>query len=284
MITIRRTLLAAILLCATPLSPLHGQASDSAINDQLKNLRLLPADQRPAASAQLAAEIRSLPAGPNKVQLATVLASRTTEGDPGIAVLQAVADTLTQALAASPAPAKDDPLPRPYIELAKLVRYEQVTSPLPDPLLAKAIQMLAANDADIESAGFTLKDLHGQMVSLSELRGKVVLVNFWATWCLPCLLEMPDLDAIQTRFRSQGLIVLSITNDSEAAASTYFERHPYRISVLLDPGGKTMNRFHIDGLPRSFVFNRDGKLVSQAMNQRSQHQFLRMLAQAGLQP
>jgi peroxiredoxin len=282
MIPIHRTLLAAILLCMTLLPMLNAQTSDSAINDRLKNLRLLPADQRPEASAQLAVSIRALPAGQNKAQLATSLASRTTEGDPGSAVLQAVADTLTQALTESPVATKDEPIPRSYIELAKLIRYEHVTSPLADPLLAKALETLAANDADIESAGFTLKDLHGQTVTLSGLRGKVVLVNFWATWCLPCLFELPDLDALQTRFRSQGLVILAITNDSESTAATYIERHGYHMRVLLDPGGKTMTRFHADGLPRSFVFNREGKLAAQAMNQRSLQQFLQILAQAGL--
>jgi peroxiredoxin len=277
-----RILLVAAVLLAAPL--LHAEGPESAIKDQLQNLRLLPAAQRPQATAQLAAGIRALPAGQEKVQLAAMLASRATEGDPGLAVLQAVAGTLAQALAESPVSAQDDPLPRPYIELAKLVRYEHVTATLADPLLAKAAQTLAANDADIDTAGFALRDLHGKLVTLSELRGKIVLVNFWATWCLPCLLEMPDLEALSTHFHSQDLVILLITNDDEFTADSFMKRHGYHLPVLLDPGSKTMNRFHVDGLPRSFVFNREGKLAAEAMNQRSQRQFLQMLAQAGLQP
>jgi peroxiredoxin len=263
---------------------LHAKGNESSIGEQLQGLRLLSTAQRLAVTAHLATEIRALPAGQDKVQLATNLASRTTEGDPGFAVLQAVADTLTQALTESPVPARDDPLLRPYLELAKLVRYEHVSTALADPLLAKAAKMLASNNADIEKADFTLKDMHGKPVTLSELRGKIVVVNFWATWCLPCLLEMPDLDALYTRFHSQGLVILSITNENEFTAGSFMERHGYHLPVLLDPGSKTMNRFHVDGLPRSFVFNREGKLAAEAMNQRSQRQFLQMLAQAGLQP
>jgi peroxiredoxin len=279
---IHRTVLAAAVLLSAPLA--HAQANEPVISDQLHNLRLVSTAQRPAATAQLAAEIRALPAGQTKLQFAASLASRSTEGDSGFAVLQAVADTLTQALAESPVPATGDQPPRPYFELAKLVRYEGVSTSLADPLLAKAARMLAANDADIEKASFTLADLHGKKVTLSELRGKIVLVNFWATWCLPCLMEMPDLDALYTRYQSQGLVVLSISNESEFKVSSFMERKGYHLPVLLDPDNQAITRFHVDGFPRSFVFNREGKLAAQAINQRTQRQFMQMLAKAGLQP
>jgi thiol-disulfide isomerase/thioredoxin len=277
-----RTFLAAALLFAAPL--LYSQASESAITNQLKSLRSVPTAQRPAATEKIALDIRTLPAGLPKVRLADSLAHLATEGDAGAEVLQAVADTLAKALAESPVPAKGAEPPMPYIDLANLVRYEHVSATLNDPLFAKAAQVLASNDAEIEKADFTLKDLSGKKVTFSELRGKIVLVNFWATWCGPCRLEMPDLDAIYTHFQSQGVVVLSITDESAFKVASIIGPWGYHPPVLIDGDGKVHKLFHIEGIPRSFVFNRAGKLVAEAIDQRTQHQFLEMLASAGLHP
>ena len=170
----------------------------------------------------------------------------------------------------------------PYMDLARLVRYKQVTTDLKDPLLAKATDVFKANDADIQRADFTLKDLHGKKFTLSELHGKVVLLNFWATWCPPCRAEMPDLDAIYTHFQSQGLVVLSITNEDPFKVARFVEPSGYHPPVLLDSGGKVGHEFHVSGIPKSYVFDRDGKLVAQSIDECTQRQFLAMLAMAGL--
>ena len=260
----------------------NSQASESAIAKQIGNLRSVPTAQRPEATIKIATDIRTLPAGPDKLKLADSLAHLVTEGDQGIAALQAVADTLSQALAESPVPAKGDNPPEPYLELASLVRYENVTTTLKDPLLAKASQVLVANDADVEKADFTLKDLHGKKFTLSELRGKIVLVNFFATWCAPCRVELPDLDTIYTRFQPQGLVVLSITDEDLFQAGSYMARTTYHPPVLLDPDKKVHQMFHIDGIPKSFIFDRDGKLVAQSIDQCTQRQFLVMLSKTNL--
>lgn len=176
----------------------------------------------------------------------------------------------------------------PYMDLAKLVRYEQVTTDLKNPSLDKAAQILVGNDADVEKIDFTLKDLNGKNVTLSQLRGKVVLINFWATWCPPCRTEMPDLDTIYTQFQSQGLVVLSITDENMFTIASYFHPNPYvtpinyHPPILLDIGGKVAKQFHVDGIPRTFILDREGKLVAQAIDMRTQRQFLNMLTQAGL--
>jgi peroxiredoxin len=272
---------AAFLIAPT----LHAaQPNESSITNQLKGLRSVLTAQRPAATTKIALDIRTLPAGPTKVKLADALVHLSTEGDPGQDTLQAVAQTLSQALAESPVPAKNDQPPTPYIDLAKLARYEQVNVDLKDPLLTKANEILATNDAEIEKVDFTLKDLHGKKFTLSELRGKIVLVNFWATWCPPCRAEMPDLDAIYTHFESQGLVILSISDEDGFKVSSYISPSGYHPPVLLDTGGKVAKQFHIDGIPKTFVFDREGKLVAQSIDMRTQHQFLLMLAKAGLHP
>jgi uncharacterized protein HemX len=113
----RRILTVAVILCAVPL--LHGQASESAITNQLKNLRSVPTADRPAATLKLALDIRTLPAGLPKLKLADGLTHLSTEGDAGPEALQAVADTLAKSLAETPQPAKGDQPPMPYTDLAK---------------------------------------------------------------------------------------------------------------------------------------------------------------------
>lgn len=274
--------LAALSLLSAPL--LRAEATQASITDELKKLRAVPVAERPAATKKIALEIQALPAGPAKLGLADYLSHLATEGDAGRDNLQAVTDTLAEALKQSPPAPKGDHPQAPYKDLAKLVRYEHLITTLSDPMLAKATQELVAEDADVQKADFTLKDLHGKKVTLSELRGKIVLVNFWATWCPPCRLEMPDLDAIYTHFQSQGLVVLSISDEEPFKVNTFISGANYHPPVLLDSGGKVAKEFHIEGIPKSFVFNREGKLVAESIDQRTQHQFLMMLAQAGLHP
>jgi peroxiredoxin len=273
-------LVAATVLLTAPF--LNAQASESAINKQLEKLRALNTQQRPAATIKLAADIRTLPAGAKKVDLANNLASRVTEGDQGAAALQAVADALSQALAESPVPAKGDQPPAAYLELASLVRYKNVTTTLKDPLFVKAGQVLIANDADVEKADFTLKDLHNKKVTLSELRGKFVVVNFWATWCPPCRLEMPDLNWIYDHYKSQGLVILSITSEDVFTVGPFVVKAGYDPPVLIDAGGKVAKQFHVNGIPKTFIFNREGKLVGESIDQCTQRQFLDMLGNTDL--
>ena len=278
-----RVLLLVLFALVVPV--LSAQSSESAITNQIRGLRSISATDRPAATIKIAKDIRTLPAGASKVKLAAALSNLVTEGDPGIEALQAVADSLSQALAESPMTVKDNQPPMPYLNLANLVRYEHVTTKLDDPLFAKAAQALVANDAeiaDLQKADFTLKDSNGKKVTLSELRGKIILVNFWATWCPPCRLEMPDLDAIYAHFQSQGLIVLSITGEDTSKVNSFLSKANYHPIVLMDSDDKVNKQFHVEGIPRTFLFNRDGKLIDEAIDMRTQHQFLVILSHAGL--
>jgi thiol-disulfide isomerase/thioredoxin len=281
-VTLFKSLVAAAVLVSTPLA--YAGTSESSISNALQNLRSVATDKRPAATHKIAEDIRSLPAGMPKLKLADALVHLSTEGDAGAETLQAVADTLTGALTETPVPAKGDKPPMPYMDLAKLVRYENVKTTLDDPLYAKAVQILVANDEEISKADFTLKDLKNKPYTLSELRGKIVMVNFWATWCGPCRLEMPDLDRLYSHFQPQGLIVLSISDEDSFKVASFISPTGYHPPVLLDPGGKVHKLFHIDGIPKTFLFNRDGKLIAEAIDQRSMRQFLAMLSKTDLHP
>jgi len=252
------------------------------IAQQIGQLRQLDDATRARATKDLALQIRALPAGPNKLILAGGLASRATEGDFGRDTLQEVTTTLADALR------EDANSERPeakslYVELASLVRYEHMQASSDDPEYAAAMAKLESDDAARQKADFTLTDLQGKSWHLRDLTGKVVLVNFWATWCPPCRKEMPDLEALYTKYKEQGFVILAISDEESAKVAPFIAEHQITYPVLLDPGRKVNDVFVVEGIPKSFVFNRDGKLVSQSIDMRTRNQFQAMLAQAGLQ-
>jgi peroxiredoxin len=253
------------------------------ILEQLGGLRQLSDDIRARTTKQLATQIRVLPATRNKVHLATSLANLSTEGDFGHDTLQEVATTLAGALREQPLPVTPGQLAMPYVELAQLVRYEHVRASLDDPQFAAAMSKLEADDERRRQADFTLKDLQGRAYTLKEMRGKVVLVNFWATWCPPCRKEMPDLETLYNQFKDQGLVILAITDEDASKVAPFVAERSFTYPILLDPGRKINKLFQIEGIPKSFVYDRNGNLVAQAIDMRTQKQFLQMLAQADLQ-
>lgn len=251
--------------------------TSTAIMDRIRTLRRVPDEQRGAVTSELALAIRNLPAGEKKLGLASSLANLSTEGDFGKAALQEVAATLAQALR------EEHPSDQnPYVTLAQLERYEGVKAPLDAPELKAALARLAADDELRRAADFTLMALDGKQWNLKSLRGKVVLLNFWATWCPPCRKEMPDLQLLYARFKAQGLVVLAISDEEPAKVRPFVAEKNYTYPILLDPDRKANDAFIVEGIPKSFVYNRDGQLSAQAIDMRTQRQFLEMLAKAGL--
>jgi peroxiredoxin len=256
---------------------------EKTIAEQIRGLRGLPDDVRARTTKNLALEIRQLPAVPNKLLLANSLANLSTEGDFGRDTLQEVATTLANALREQPMQATRGEPSRPYIELAQLVRYEHVQASLDDPQFAAAISKIERDDERRQQADFTLTELGGKSWTLKELRGRVVLVNFWATWCPPCRKEMPDLETLYKRFNDQGLVILAISDEDAAKVKPFIAKQKVTYPILLDPGRKVHELFEVVGIPKTFIYDRDGKLVAQSIDMRTRKQFLEMLAQAGLQ-
>ena len=273
-------LFVSALIVTVPL--LRAEMKAPNVEHQLRNLRSVLVDQRPATIIELAAEIRALPASSHKVGYADELAHLSTAGDVGRPALQAAADALTAALTEAPVPAKGDMVPTQYYDLARLVHYEQVTTTMTDPLFVKAVKILSENETALEKADFSLMNLSGQKTVLSEMRGRIVLVNFWATSCGQCQQEMKDLDAINRKFAPQGLAVVSITNEDRFKARSFLAPYKYSPTVLLDPGDKVHRQFHVTGVPTTFLFGRDGKLLAVAIDQRTRRQLLEMLAKTDL--
>ncbi len=275
-------------LLVTPSSHAQKQevvwsAQEKPIYDQIHGLRKLPDDVRARTTKELALEIHQLPSTPNKLRLANGLANLSTEGDFGHDTLQEVATTLADTLRQQPVPDSKGQPAAAYIELAQLVRYEHVQVALAAPQFEAAMAQLEADDQHRQEADFTLTDLQGKTWSLGQLRGKVVMVNFWATWCPPCQKEMPDLQALYNRFKDQGFVILALSDEEIGKVRPFIAQRQITYPILLDTGGKVAESFRVDGIPKSFVYNREGKLVAQSIDMRTQKQFLAMLAQAGLQ-
>jgi len=252
------------------------------IRDQIRRLRDVPDDLRARTTKQLALDIRGLPKTPHKLALASALANLSTEGDFGHDTLQEVATTLAEALREQPVAANEKDLDGEYLELATLARYEHVKVSNDNPQYLAAMAQLEKEDQARAGADFTLNDLQGKSWTLKALQGKVVLVNFWATWCPPCRKEMPDLDVLYRRFKDQGLVILSISDEEADKVKSYLAEKPVTYPILLDPGRKVNDLFRINGIPKSFVYDRNGKLVAQSIDMRTQKQFLEMLDRAGL--
>ncbi len=106
---------------------------------------------------------------------------------------------------------------------------------------------------------FTLTDLSGKQVQLSDYAGRPVLLNAWATWCPPCQAEMPDLNAYYQAHRSQGFVILAINaGETSAQASAFATRLGLSFPILLDPTEALMDTLHIADFPTSILVGRDG--------------------------
>jgi len=146
---------------------------------------------------------------------------------------------------------------------------------IPVAILAAAVFVLLQNKTtstiDIEPSttqqgpaapNFTLQDLDGRSVSLSDHKGKVVLVNIWATWCPPCVAETPSLDKLYKMMEDEDfeLLAISVDENGKKAVEPFMKKKNLSFPVLLDPDGRVARLYRTTGVPESFIVRKDGTI------------------------
>lgn len=114
-----------------------------------------------------------------------------------------------------------------------------------------------------EAADFTLPDLNGTPHRLSDLRGKVVFLNLWATWCAPCRAEMPSMQALYQRLRGRDFAMLAVSEDADGEQSVrpFVRELGLTFPILLDPEARLSPRYGVTGYPETFIIDRNGQVV-----------------------
>jgi peroxiredoxin len=118
-----------------------------------------------------------------------------------------------------------------------------------------------AVDVGERAPDFELRDLAGREVTLASLRGRVVLVDFWASWCEPCAREMPLLQRLHEQYQAQGFTVVGVSIDNDAAnIRRFLERHRVTFPILHDPGPRprVAGAFGLPAMPTSYLIDRNG--------------------------
>jgi len=114
----------------------------------------------------------------------------------------------------------------------------------------------------VPSRDFSLPTLTGELQSLSGLKGKVVFLNFWATWCGPCRAEMPSMEALYNRYKNQGLEILAVNAmEGRADVQDFMKNNAFSFPVLLDEEGRAGNTYGVQALPTTFLIDRNGKII-----------------------
>lgn len=124
---------------------------------------------------------------------------------------------------------------------------------------AQAVELEPAPEVGHPAPDFTLRDLDGNAVRLSDLRGEVVFINFWATWCPPCRAEMPEIEAVHQEYKDKGVVVLGV--DISEPASTvrqYIQQGGFSWTIVLDSIGEVARDYQIAAIPTSFFIDQEG--------------------------
>lgn len=128
---------------------------------------------------------------------------------------------------------------------------------------------------------FDLVDLDGNNVRLSDLRGKVVFLNFWASWCPSCIAEMPDIEAVHQKYKDQNVVVVGVDiRENENTVRRFTEDNGYDWTFVLDKTGLVSYTYEIDGIPASFFLDTNGIIRSAKVGAMSQTAMESSLASA----
>jgi peroxiredoxin/outer membrane lipoprotein-sorting protein len=178
-----------------------------------------------------------------------------------------------------------------------IAKTAEVNTPIPagtftfkPPAKARRVGVLAIRGVSgrVSLAGrrapdFTLDDMDGNPVNLASLRGKVVLIDFWATWCGPCLHELPIVNRLGEELRGKGLVVLGIDDEGEGEIRSFLKKHNYTFTVLHDSKRTVSELYGARVIPSTLVIGRDGVVVRHFVGARGEADFRAALRAAGIE-
>ena len=144
------------------------------------------------------------------------------------------------------------------------------------------IVLLQTNKSSINPAGklrfekgapapnFTLPDLNGKMVSLADYKDQVVLLNIWATWCRPCVEEMPSMEKLHQEMKDEKFVILAVSIDESGAdvVRPFMKKHKLNFPALIDSAGTINSLYQTTGVPESFIIDKDGRMVEEIIGPR----------------
>ena len=123
------------------------------------------------------------------------------------------------------------------------------------------ITPLQAEEKKVLAPDFTLKSRSGENLKLSEFRGELVMINFWASWCGPCRQEMPELERLYQRYKSLGFTILGINQDDKPRnAEKMLKQIPVSFPILFDEKHEVSDQYHVAAMPTTILLNRDGTI------------------------
>jgi peroxiredoxin len=133
----------------------------------------------------------------------------------------------------------------------------------------KEIQFAAASVPQIgqQAPDFTLKDAIGKSATLSDYKGRVVMINFWATWCPPCRQEMPSMELLFQEYNKKGFEILAVSSDSqgEKIVKPFMEFYELSFSALMDTDGKVHSAYGVTSIPTTYIVDKKGAIAQKIM-------------------
>lgn len=150
-------------------------------------------------------------------------------------------------------------------------------------IISGIAQIASAIEVGSQVSDFELADLNGNMVKLSDFKGKTVVINFWATWCPPCKKEMPDFDLLDKELKKKNdavLLAINMTDgkrDTKSKVEAFVKENGYGMRVLLDTEGKAAKLYDIKWLPTTVVVDRKGKLRWQIFGETTKETVLKVI-------
>lgn len=144
--------------------------------------------------------------------------------------------------------------------MARKPAAQEILSPKPD--APRVMHRLVPSDPPAPVSAQTFKDADGRNFTVADFAGKGLVVNLWATWCVPCVAEMPALDAMAQKLSAEGILVLPLSSDRGGASAVrkFYAAHSIsHLGIWLDPDGEAAHGWGVRGLPTTLVIDRQGR-------------------------